>query len=352
MTGNSEEPTGRVLGGRYEVLEPRGTESLGRVYAARDERTGRRVQVKILPPQLAADHERFTRFGREITASFMVTHPNTVEVLDYGEQDGLHFLVLEGLAAHPLAAELAKGKLPVDRAVGIAAQVVQAIGAAHQERIVHRALSPENVLLLENVAPGAGDFVKVRDFGMSKLISDDDTDLTANEIRVGDAAYMAPEYVTTGQFHPKGDLYAVGALLFRMIAGRPPFTGERDRQLAQHVSATAPRLGSVVPGVAPWLDQLVAELLAKDPEARPGVHAVLARIEDGVGHPVEIPPLIPLSGDGAVPAAELSQAIAAEPGSVSGMVLGGAALVVVGAAGLLALVAAAVVVAFVLTLPS
>lgn len=377
MHGQNPDLAGTVLKARYELVKELGVESLGRVWAARDRQGAKLVQVKILTPDpgVPVDVVRFRRFAREITASFMVTHPNTVEVLDYGDQDGMHYLVLEYLVGHPLSDELAKppGRIEVPRAAAITAQLVNAIAAAHQEGIVHRALSPVNVLLLDNVdtsaAPPEGanpdaallarDYVKVRDFGMSKLdphqddgsadgSADDgsEVEVTATGIRVGDAAYMSPEYIATGVFHPKGDLYATGVLLFQMIAGRTPFQGDGQPLLDAHVSTPPPRLRSLVPDVPEWMDALVDDLLNKDPEVRPGVHSVIARLEDGVEQRLVVPPLLPIDADGAV----IRPVLQPETGStVPYKVLGAVALALVGLAGAVAVLAAGAVVAMVLT---
>jgi serine/threonine protein kinase len=353
---STDDPTGRVLGGRYEVLRALGEESLGRIWAARDRETEKLVQLKVLPPHLATDPKQFMRFAREITASFMVTHTNTVEVVDYGEQDEMHYLVLENLVAHPLADDLeGNRRLPLERACAIAAQVTLAIGAAHQEGIVHRSLCPDNIMLLDNVAPGGPvvDHVKVRDFGMSKLLDSatDGPELTAVEIRVGDPAYMSPEYIDTGRFHPKGDLYAVGVLLFRMLAGQPPFVGPRPAQISLHVTTPAPRLATRV-DVPPWLDSLVSDLLVKDPESRPGVHEVVARLEAGIGHSLHAPGLLPLDAAGNVVRPPEPPAIPAESGSMVYMAVAAVSVLVFGVVGVVGLISAAAVVAFVLSLPS
>jgi len=292
--------SGRTVGGRYQVLRDLGEESLGRTYVARDaENGGRLVQIKAVSPALEGDEETFARFGREISASFMVSHRNTVEVLDYGQEGEVRYLVSEYLAAHPLSREISEGGLPIPRVASIAAQVAAAMGAAHQEGIVHRALTADTVLLLENAR--SGDYVKVRDFGLSKFDRrTEEAEVTRGQDRVGSEGAMAPEYIQTGEFHPKGDLYALGCLLFEAISGRRPFEGQRAAVLQQHVADMAPRLSSVTEGCPQWLDDLVAALLAKDPAARPGVHEIVQRLEAGVGRALAPPALWPLHEDGTI----------------------------------------------------
>ena len=341
--------TGSTLGGRYEIMRDLGEESLGRTYMGRDLREdGRLVQIKAIAPDIGGDEETFARFGREISASFMVSHPNTLEVFDYGQQGEVRYLVSEYLAAHPMSEDLAEGTLPVPRVAAIAHQIVSAIGAAHQEGIVHRALSPDTVLLLDNVR-GPGDFIKVRDFGLSKLDDESEAEVTRAGVRVGNPAYMAPEYVQTGVFDPKGDLYALGCLMFEAVAGRPPHEGDRSTVLHLQVEGEIPNLATLVPGAAGWFAELVERLLAKDPSARPGTHAVAQMLEEGVGSPLQLPELWPLDDQGAIERSDDDASEVAMPARIAGVaavaVLGGVALLVV-------LIAAIATVVLVLTLPS
>lgn len=291
---------GRILNDRYELLALSREELLGNVYDGMDRQAGIRVSVKVLHPHLTEDSSRFKRFAREITNTWMVSQPNTVEVVDWGQDDSLHFLVLEYLRAHPLETELGEGAMSVERAVGIAVQIARAIGAAHQEGIVHRALGPNNVLLLENAVDG--DYVKVRDFGLSKLetAEDEETGLTTQNTRVGNAEYMPPEYIRTGEYHMKGDLYALGSLLYHMLAGRPPFVGGTLEVLQAHVDGVPDPLGTHAPQTPDWLVELVGELLQKTPASRPGAYRIVQRLETGLGSSLEAPELYPLDADGEI----------------------------------------------------
>jgi eukaryotic-like serine/threonine-protein kinase len=291
-----------LLATRYEIVGPLGDEALGRVWLARDRKTAKLVQVKVLTPDLAADPERFARFGREMTASYSVTDPNTLEVLDYGEERGSTFLVLEYVCGTPLAAVVAHGPLLFDRAARIVGQIARALAAAHEQGVVHRSLSVDTVLLLDNAVDG--DFVKVRDFGLSKLtvpdldLHSETPEITANELRLGDARYMAPEYIVNGKIGPAGDMYSLGALLFHLVVGEPPYVGSRRDMLARHVSGAVPRIAERVPDVPPYLDRLAVALLDKAPERRPGVHDILNRLEQGLGGQITLPELAPLDDNG------------------------------------------------------
>jgi serine/threonine protein kinase len=334
---------GRTLAGRYEVLRRLRDESVGAVWAARDRETGALVEVKVVT-QLAdaPDDPRFARFAREMKASFLVTHRNTVEVVDFGEEPApngarLRYLVLEYLLAHPLRQDLANGPLPWARTPAIVVQVAQALGAAHQEGIVHRALSPDRVLLLDNCD---GDFVKVADFGLAKLEVEGEAQVTAAGARLGDLRYAAPEYVETGAFTGRSDLYALGVLWFHLLTGRPPFDGTMEELFDLHLHTTPPRVRSLRPEVPAWIDDLVAALLSKQPAERPSVYKLVQRIEDELGAPVVVPTPWPLDSEGRALRPPPPPA-PPEPARGGLAVLGIGLLAVVGVGGL-ALVAAGV----------
>lgn len=293
--------TGRVLAGRYEILRRLRDESVGAVWAARDRQERQLVQVKgVTQIAGAPDDPRFVRFAREMKASFLVTHRNTVEVVDFGEETEpggarLRYLVLEWLVAHPVSEELARGPLAWERVAGIVAQVAQGLGAAHQEGVVHRALAPERVLLLDNCD---GDFVKVADFGLARLEGDGGAQVTAAGTRLGDLRYAAPEYVRTGEFTARSDLYALGVLAYHLLTGRTPFEGPMEELFDAHQHAAPPRVRTSRPDVPTWLDELVDQLLRKAPAERPTVYKLVQRIEDELG-PVRVPEPWPLDGEGA-----------------------------------------------------
>lgn len=267
---------GQVLAGRYEVQSVAGQEHLGRVYAAVDRKVGGPVHVKVLHASFVDNPRKFERFGREITASWLVSHPNTVEVLDWGQDGDVHFLVTEPLDGRTLEEEIEAGPLAVERVASITAQIAGAIGAAHQEGIVHRALVPRNVVLLD------GARVKVRDFGMSKLEEAEDIGQTQTTLttRIEDLSYMAPEYLNLGTFVKKSDLYSLGALTWHMLTGKAPATSG----VVPHQPPSRFR-----PEVPAWLDELVLDLLVAEPADRPGAHRVVQRIEAGTGRRVEPP---------------------------------------------------------------
>ncbi len=264
---------GAVLAGRYEIRAHLGTEILGEVYAGRDQVSGRAVRVKVLPTALVHDARRFERFGREVTASWLVAHPNTLEVLDWGRHGDALYLVTEEFDGQTLWAWREAHPCGPEEAAEIAAQVASALAAAHGEGVLHRALTPTNVLVGRDAA---GEWrVKVRDFGMADLEgeAEEREDTTTLNARLDEVRFVAPEYFGGGGPSRATDLYSLGALMYLLLVGRPP-----DHQ----VDGRPPVPGDVMPS-APWYDALVRDLLSRDPAARPGAQAVIRGLEAGVG---------------------------------------------------------------------
>ncbi|MEM6927522.1 MAG: serine/threonine-protein kinase [Myxococcota bacterium] len=250
----------RVVGGRYLLERDLGPSSVGRAFLARDRQHDRLVHLRLVDDQSGHDVVAFARLGREIATSFLVVHPNTVEVIDYGETPRERFLVSEHLDAITLRELLrVEGPQPAARVARIGLQVASALAAAHQEGIVHRGLAPETVLLVRDET---GDVAKVRDFGLAKI--DDGQDVTRTGVRVGHAPYLPPEYLTAGQFTPKGDLYALGCLLAELLVGREAAAGEG--------------IVLAAPLTPPALLAVIDALRAPEPTDRPGIHAVIDRL--------------------------------------------------------------------------
>lgn len=264
---------GVILAGRYAIREHVETEILGEIYAARDQRTGRSVRVKVLRTDLVHDPRRFERFGREVTASWLVAHPNTLEIVDWGQQGPSLYFVTEEFGGqtawewrdtHPCQAE---------EASEIGAQIASALGAAHGEGVLHRALTPTNVLVRRD--PDGEWRVKVRDFGMADLEGDTDEfeDTTTLNARLEEVRFVAPEYFLGGGPTRATDCYSLGAVLYFLMVGKPP-----DHQ----VDRPPPVPSELVPCPA-WYDALVRACLDRNPQNRPGAHAVLSMLERGAG---------------------------------------------------------------------
>ena len=251
-----------VLGGRYTLLTVLGTGGMATVWRARDEVLSRDVAVKVLNPQHAADAEFLDRFEGEARHAAAVSHPRLVTVFDCGVEGGTPFIVMELVAGRTLRQVLDEaGMLPPGQAVAIAAAVCEGLEAAHAAGLVHRDITPANIVL-------NGGEVKVLDFGIAR--TDATRTATAAGTVVGTAAYLSPEQASGRPADPRSDLYSVGCVLFEMLTGRPPFTADSAVGLAYRQVHDDPGPPSAWrPGLPARLDEVTARLLAKDPSSRP-----------------------------------------------------------------------------------
>jgi hypothetical protein len=264
-------PADRVLGGRYRLRSRLAAGGMGTVWAAEDLVLGREVAVKLLGEALACDRLAALRLRREARAAGRLVHPGIARVLDLGEDGGRPYLVMELLHGESLAARLARaGPLAPAEAVRVVAAAADAVAAAHRAGIVHRDVKPGNVFVT------SGGDVKLLDFGIASAAGD--TAVTGG-VLLGTAAYLAPERVLGHDATPAADVYALGVLLYELLAGRPPFAGDTDTALAMaHVHAHPAPLRSVAPQVPPALAAACEHALAKDPAARPPAAAALAAL--------------------------------------------------------------------------
>ncbi len=262
----------RVIGGRFRVVQLIGKGGMGSVYEARHLSLPRTYAIKILLADLATDEGFIERFRREAIAMSKIDHPNVIRITDYGETgDGSVYLVMEFLEGDGLDDVLnRRGKLPVERALTILAQISDALEVAHQEGVIHRDLKPENILLTSR--HGRKDFVKLLDFGIAKVRTPefDGTPLTIQGEVFGTAEYMSPEQATGKPQDGRSDIYALGCLLYELISGEPPFLGSAVEVLRSHVFTEPPPPSSRMQGgrIMPELDTLVMRCLAKEPADR------------------------------------------------------------------------------------
>ena len=258
--------SGRILDDRYSLQRVLGRGGMAEVWRAVDLRLDRPVAVKILNTAGRADPVALQRLHREARAVARLDHPHIVAVHDVNIADDGAFLVMELVEGGSLADLLARGgPLPVRQAVTIAAQTCDALAAAHAAGIVHRDIKPANLLLTPTGA------VKLCDFGIARLAhAGSGATLTHPGTVIGTAAYMAPEQAVGDPTGPPTDLYALGCVLHAMLTGAPPFGGENPiAVLQQHLNQAPPALPAGRMGMAPQLDRLVGELLAKNPAGRP-----------------------------------------------------------------------------------
>jgi eukaryotic-like serine/threonine-protein kinase len=253
--------TGAVIDQRYLIKSRLARGGMSTVYLATDQRLERDVALKVLYPHLAEDSSFLERFEREAKSAARLSHPHVVGVLDQGTDGSLAYLVMEYVPGRTLRALLDdQGPLSPRQALALLDPVIEGLAAAHAAGLIHRDVKPENVLL------AADGRIKIADFGLARAV----TANTSTATLVGTVAYIAPELVTDGAADARADIYSAGIMLYEMLTGRQPFSGEAPIQIAfQHVHSTVPAPSAVIPGLARDLDELVQWCTAQDPEERP-----------------------------------------------------------------------------------
>jgi serine/threonine-protein kinase len=275
LTKSQDPFIGRTLAARYRLVRRVGSGGMAVVYLARHVMIDRLSAIKILRQDLGMNPAHRERFLREARAVNRINHPNIVEITDLGESDGLVFLVMEYVDGESLLATLQRGRLAWTSAARLALQVASALSRAHDLGVIHRDLKPENILLTRR---HDDDFVKLTDFGIAKIV--DAPAITFTEQRFGTPGYIAPEYLEGEPAGPRGDLYALGVVLYEMLTGTLPFDGRGGDLLAAAVSQAPVKPSARVDGIPPELEALVLGLVARRPEERPRdafvVHDALA----------------------------------------------------------------------------
>jgi serine/threonine-protein kinase len=280
----------RLLDGRYAVEARLAHGGMSTVYVATDTRLGRRVAVKVMQPALAEDPEFVARFNREARAAARLSHPDVVAVYDQGADDGHVFLVMEYVPGSTLRDVIReKGRLSPGETVAVMDHVLAALGAAHAAGLVHRDVKPENVL----VTPDGR--VKVTDFGLARAVAG--SSVTGDSgMMFGTASYVAPEQVSGGVADVRSDVYSAGVVLFELLTGVVPFTGDSPVAVAyRHLNEDIPSPSSFVGGIPAELDALVAAATSRDATRRPvdarAMHARLVELRDRLGLHDAVPTL-------------------------------------------------------------
>jgi eukaryotic-like serine/threonine-protein kinase len=283
QTATADPLVGRLLEGRYRILDRIARGGMSVVYAAVDERLDRRVAVKVMSSSLSADPKFNDRFAREARAAARLTHVNTVAVYDQGVDDssGHHvFLVMELVPGRTLRdlmreRQTAGGGFSPAEAVSIMEPVLSALSAAHRAGIVHRDIKPENILLSDD------GLVKVADFGLARAV-DADAASTRTGLMMGTVAYCAPETIVHGRSDERSDVYSAGIVLFELLTGQVPFRGDSAMNVAyQHVHNRVPAPSSRVKGIPTPIDEIVVSATDSDATGRPGDASVfLAELAD------------------------------------------------------------------------
>jgi serine/threonine-protein kinase len=295
---------GRVLDGRYRVGARVAKGGMATVYEALDMRLDRIIALKVMHLGLGDDAEFGRRFVAEARAAARLSHPNVVAVFDQGDDNGTLFLAMEYVPGRTLR-DVIRQQAPLSpaRALALLAPVLSALSAAHDAGIVHRDIKPENVLISNDGT------VKVADFGLARAVTT--TGNTATQgLLMGTVSYLAPELVTDGSADARSDVYSAGILLYELLTGSKPHTGDTPIQVAYaHVHADVPPPSQLIPGIPPYVDALVQRATARDRDLRPAdarvfsrqVHRVRSALEEGLPDDPE------LTGDLTVPIQQMRQ---------------------------------------------
>ncbi len=273
--------TGTRLG-PYEILAPIGAGGMGEVYRARDERLKRDIAIKVLPPELAEDSERRGRFEREARAASGLSHPNILTVYDIGTHDKTVYIAMELVDGSTLKDIGANGALPVKKLLDISVQIAEGLAAAHAAGIVHRDLKPQNVMVSKH------GFAKILDFGLAKLVTPEDQEVSGLKTAVGDptrpgmvmgtVGYMSPEQASGRPVDYRSDQFSFGSIVYELATGKRAFergtTAETMTAIIREEPDPVAQLNPRVPSPVRWL---VERCLAKDPEDRFGTTKDLAR---------------------------------------------------------------------------
>jgi predicted Ser/Thr protein kinase len=279
---------GKTLG-NYQIVEELGRGGMAVVYRAYQPSLNRDVAIKVLPPQLSFDQEFVERFQREAKAAAKLRHPNIVVIHDVGHEDGTYYIVMEYLEGRTLKQLIqGEGRLPPERAAHIVEQVAAALDYAHQHGFIHRDVKPSNIFV------GPDDHVTLTDFGIAKAASEAEQ-LTRTGMLVGTPEYMSPEQAAGSRVDYRTDLYALGVVLYQMLAGRVPYRGTTPHAtLHAVIYEPPPPPRQINPSLPPALETVILRAVAKQPEQRfqrgADLASTLRAALTGRAQPVVVPP--------------------------------------------------------------
>jgi beta-lactam-binding protein with PASTA domain/serine/threonine protein kinase len=268
MAGVSDTLINTLFDDRYRILRKLGSGGMANVYLAEDEDLGRRVAIKILNERYAEDDLFIERFRREAKSAAGLSHPNIVSIYDRGEAEGTYYIAMEVIEGRSLKELiLTRGALPIGTAISYAKQLLEAVGFAHRHGIIHRDIKPHNVLVSADQQAKANEpRLKVTDFGIARQSASQMTE--AGSI-MGTAQYLSPEQARGAPVTAASDLYSAGIVLYEMLTGKVPFTGDSAIEIAmKHVNDVPAAPSSLRPEIPFELDQIVLRALAKDPGDR------------------------------------------------------------------------------------
>ena len=267
----SDSLIGSVLAERYHILKRIGEGGMGRVYLGEHVKMNRQCAIKVMSPALVNDAESASRFAREASSAARIIHPNVAAVFDYGESDGLVYLVMEYVDGEPLSRLLAReAPFAIERAVDLARQIADGLGAAHELGIVHRDLKPDNILVTRSKS--GREVAKVVDFGIAKAMQEGAGEaLTRTGLVIGTPEFMSPEQLLGDPIDARSDLYALGCILHLMLTAAPAFDAPtREQMIKRRLSENPPHAQELDPGIPDSIDRVIVKLLARTPDDRYG----------------------------------------------------------------------------------
>ena len=253
--------TGTILSSRYEILEQIGSGGMAYVYKARDRKLSRLVAIKILKEEFCKDKSFVAKFRMEAQAAAGLSHNNVVGVYDVGEEDNVHYIVMELIDGITLKEYITrKRKLGTKESIGIAIQVAQGLEAAHKRHIVHRDIKPQNIIISKDGR------IKVADFGIARAITDETTNLYG---AAGSVHYISPEQARGGYCDERSDIYSFGITLYEMVTGRVPFEGDNTVAVAlAHLEEAVTPPSQLNPMVSRGLEEIILKCTQKKPDRR------------------------------------------------------------------------------------
>lgn len=256
----------------YKITGRIGAGGMGEVYLAEDARLGRKVAIKVLPPQFTSDPERIRRFAQEARAASSLNHPHIITIFDIGEDNGQHFIASEFVEGSTLRQLITKARLPISEALDVAIQASSALSAAHEAGIIHRDIKPENVIRRPD------SYIKLLDFGLAKLTESVQSDSATSETEVlhtepgrvlGTVAYMSPEQARGLKLDGRSDIFSLGVVLYELLTGSRPFGGATTSDAIVSLLERKPaRLSTLLNDVPEEVENIVARSLEKDADAR------------------------------------------------------------------------------------
>lgn len=278
-----------VLDNRYEILERIGGGGMADVYKAHDKILDRVVAVKILHAQLAGDKEFLAKFQMEAQGAARLSHPNIVNIYDVGVEDGMHYIVMEYVDGETLKDKITReGHLSIPESLKIAKEIAEALSHAHKNNLVHCDVKPHNILVMQDGR------VKVADFGIARAVTS--TTMTYNGNVVGSVHYFSPEQAKGTKITPKSDVYSLGVVLYEMLTGHLPFTGETTVSVAlKHLQDQPRSIRSIDAQIPAVVEAIVFKAMSKDPNDRPdasGLAEDIASTERLLGFKQETAPVV------------------------------------------------------------